>query len=268
MVKQKRARKKQKVKPKRRLNRRIYAVILASICLIAIAYFFWPRLEYVSVKGGIAIVDSFYSSTSQFTDETYTFLQSKGMNVDVFKDENVTVNLYARLPQYGHRLIILRVHAGILEKDPTKPTFLFTNELYNTGEYVWEQLVGQIQAGKTNPDNEEEAPVFTVGPLFVLANGDFNDSIVILSSCLGLYNYQLADAFYQKGAKVFISWDEKVSLKHTDDACTLLLKALIEDEMSIEEAIKKVMIEIGPDTAYNSVLTYYPEEAGSLKLKP
>jgi len=71
----------------------------------------------------------------------------------------------------------------------------------------------------------------------------------------------------QKGATAFISWDEKVSLSHTDDACMLLLTSLITDEMTIDDAVRTVMTAVGPDTAYDSTLKYYPTEAGSLKLE-
>ena len=98
--------------------------------------------------------------------------------------------------------------------------------------------------------------------------GSFNGSIIVLSSCLGLYTRQLADAFLKKGAKAFISWDEKVSLAHTDEACMILLKFLIEERMTIGEAVEKVMVDVGTDPIYGSTLKYYPKEAGSLKLKP
>ena len=71
---------------------------MVSICIIILAYVFWPRHEYITVKGGAAIVDSFYSSEPQFTDATAAFLMSRGLHVDVYKDENVTVDLYKQLP--------------------------------------------------------------------------------------------------------------------------------------------------------------------------
>jgi hypothetical protein len=210
----------------------------------------------------------FYSSNPQFTDDVTAFLTSKDIITNTFKDSNITVDLYRQLPTYGYSLIVLRVHAGVLESDPTKPTFLFTEEPYNIYDYWIEQWSGQVQSGKIDPDNPKEDPVFTVGPEFVEGSmeGNFNDSVVILSSCLGLYTNQLANAFLERGAKAFISWDEKVGLAHTDEAAMVLLNSLIEEGMTISEAVEKVMNDIGPDTAYNSVLHYYPQEAGSVKL--
>jgi hypothetical protein len=216
----------------------------------------------------VTIVDLFYSSSPRFTDDVTEFLTSKDITMNTFKDSNITVDFYRRLPKYGYSLLVLRVHAGVLESDPAKPTFLFTEEPYNTYEYLIEQLSDQVQSGKIDPDNPAEEPVFTVGPLFVAGSmeGSFNDSIVVLSSCLGLYTDQLAKAFIERGAQAFISWDEKVGLTHTDEAAMVLLRSLIEEGMTVSEAVEKAMNDVGPDTAYDSTLHYYPQEAGSVKL--
>jgi hypothetical protein len=254
-------------KPKRKLNRRVYGLILLTLCTLVLAYFLWPRPEPIPVNEGVTIVDLFYSSSPRFTDEVTAYLASKDITTNTFKDANITVDFYRQLPTYGYSLIVLRVHAGVLESDPTKPTFLFTEEPYNTYEYLVEQISDQVKSGKINPDNSAEEPVFTVGPLFVRnMNGHFNDSIIVLSSCLGLYTPQLAQAFIDQGAQAFISWDEKVGLAHTDEACLVLLHSLIEEEMTISEAVDKAMTDVGPDTAYTSVLRYYPQKAGSVKL--
>jgi hypothetical protein len=257
-----------KSKAKRKLNRRVYGLIPLAICIIVIAYFIWPRSDLIPVNEGVTIVDLFYSSNPQFTDEATAYLATKGLPTNIFKDSNITVDFYRQLPKYGYSLIVLRVHAGVLESDPGKPTFLFTEEPHNTYEYPIEQMLEQVQAGKIDPDNPAEEPVFTVGPLFIAASmeGRFNDSVIILSSCLGLYTDQLANAFIERGAKAFISWDEKVGLTHTDEACMVLLRSLIEEGMTISEAVEKAMNDVGPDTAYNSELYYYPQEAGSVKL--
>lgn len=263
-----RKRRVKKPKSKRKLNRRLYGLIPLTICIVVLAYFFWPRSELIPVNEGVTIVDLFYSSSPRFTDEVTGFLTSKDITTNTFKDSNITVDFYRQLPKYGYSLIVLRVHAGVLESDPAKPTFLFTEEPYNTYEYLVEQLSDQVQSGKIDPDNPAEEPVFTVGPLFVdmSMEGSFNDSIIILSSCLGLYTDQLAKAFIERGVTAFISWDEKVGLTHTDEATMVLLNSLIEEEMTVSEAVEKAMNDVGPDTAYDSTLHYYPQEAGSVKL--
>jgi hypothetical protein len=136
---------------------------------------------------------------------------------------------------------------------------------------MWEeQLEGQVLGGKIDPGNSSEQSLFTIGPAFVAMSveGNFNNSVVMLSSCFGLYTDQLADAFVKKGAKVFIGWDEKVALSQSDEACNLLLKVLIDEKMTVSKAVEKVITEVGEDKTYNSALKYYPKEAGNLVLSP
>lgn len=263
-----RKRRENKLESKHKLKRRVYGLIPLAICIIVLTYFFFPHQEQIPVNEGVTIVDLFYSTNPQFTNEVTAFLTSKDITTKTYKDTNITVDFYRQLPKYGSSLIVLRIHAGVLEHDPTKPTFLFTEEPYNTYEYLLEQLSEQIQSGKVDPDDSAEEPVFTIGPLFVTTSmeGSFSDSIVVMSSCLGLYTEQLAQAFIERGAKAFISWDEKVGLTHTDEAIMVLLRSLIEEGMTIREAVEKAMNDVGPDTAYNSILHYYPQEAGNIKL--
>ena len=180
------------------------------------------------------------------------------------RSDEVTVDLYRQLPTYGYKLIILRVHAGISEELPEHPTFLFTSEPYSMSKYVFEQLSDEIMGGVLNPEVEERS-VFTVGPMFVRVSmqGNFDGAAIILSSCLGLYNEHLAKAFIDKGASVFVSWNEKVSLQHTDRATLVLLRALIVEKTSVQEAVRRAMKEVGPDPTYKSVLTYYPSIRGA-----
>jgi len=250
-------------------HKKYYAIAIIAVILVASLYVLWPRSENPNNNHNkppqttAVIVDSFYNETPQFTDNAAQFLKSKGINVDVYSGLNVTVDLYSRLPSMGYKLVILRVHSGILGID----TFLFTNEPYRTNGYVTEQLLGEIQMGVLNSSNREN-PVFAAGPLFVLASteGRFNDSIVVLSSCLGLASNHLADAFIQRGASAFISWDEKVGLDHTDEAVTVFLKGLVGENMTVGQAVEKVMADVHSDPTYGSLFEYYPAKAGNITL--
>jgi len=216
----------------------------------------------------VGIVDQFYNESPSFTDQAVRFLDGRGISVKVHRDEEVNVELYRNLATYGYRLIILRVHAGVCGRLEGNPTFLFTAQQYTTGSYMFEQLTDQIRSGVLDPDMPEN-PVFAVGPMFVKMSmeGDFEGATIVLSSCLGLYTTHLADALVDRGTGAFISWDGKVRLEHTDEACMLLLKALIDEEMTMAEAVQKVIREVGPDSQYGCILKYYPRETSSLVLK-
>lgn len=212
----------------------------------------------------VGIIDQFYSESPSFTDEAVQLLKSQNISVNTYRTKEVTVELYRKLPTFSYDLIVLRVHAGILERLADNQTFLFTTEPFNTSSYVWEQLLGEIMSGVITPGVGEQ-PVFTVGPLFVRLSmeGSFNGTTIILSSCLGLYNHYLAEALIEQGASVFIGWNKTVSLEHTDKATLTLLKALVIEKTSVKEAVAKAMKEVGPDPTYKSILLYYPPDRGT-----
>jgi hypothetical protein len=121
--------------------------------------------------------------------------------------------------------------------------------------------MGQVAPAKVT---EDSASYFSIGPEFVRKSmdGRFPNSLIIISSCGGLYSSDLAEAFIEKGAKGIISWDDLVDLGHTDTAIDYLIRSSVIDGLVIEDAIKKTMQEVGPDPYYKSVLLYYPEEIG------
>jgi len=222
-----------------------------------------PAARLTQPSAIVGLVDQFYNQSPSFTEETSRFLRARGLSVKIHKSDEVTVELYRRLPTYRYRLIILRVHSGVSERLPEHPTFLFTSEPYSTSKYIFEQLSNEIMGGVMNPESDERS-VFTVGPMFVRVSmqGNFDGAAIILSSCLGLCNQHLANALIDKGASVFVSWNEKVTLEHTDRATLVLLKALIVERISVEQAVRRVMKEVGPDPTYESYLGYYPSSKG------
>ena len=96
--------------------------------------------------------------------------------------------------------------------------------------------------------------------------GRFDNTLIIMSSCKTLHESDLVDAFINKGAKDVISWNDLVSLEHTDRAVESLIRNLCLDKLTIKEAVRVIDQEIGPDPQYGSRLLYYPEEIGSESL--
>ena len=205
----------------------------------------------------LGIVDQFYSQTPSFTDQLVTFLEEHEVTYHVHKDAEVTVELYRKLPTFGYTLLILRVHAGVL-KFQNEETALFTSEQYNTYEYWAEQFLDQVGSGFMGDTLED--PVFTINPRFVTEcmQGNFSETTIILSSCWGLHNTILAKTFIGKGASVFIGWDERVELGHTDRATLTLLEGLLSDQLTVTEAVDRVMSEVGTDRLWGSSLKCYP----------
>jgi hypothetical protein len=72
--------------------------------------------------------------------------------------------------------------------------------------------------------------------------GRFENTVIVFMSCNGLNpNYtKTAETFRNKGVKVFISWDGWIEKADNDNAISLLLKYLIEDNRSISQAINDI----------------------------
>jgi len=261
MVKQKRTEKrhakKRSIKPFLLIG--ILAAVIVGVVFLYSGLIWSPQKQAATV----GIVDQFYNQSSDFTDAMVTFLQSKNITYELHTNQEVNVELYRKLPTFGYRMIILRVHSGISE-GYEQPTFLFTAENYSNEKYTYEQLTDQIKPGVIDISTKAN-PVFSIGPLFVSSSmeGNFNGSLIVISSCYGMHNTQLADSLIRKGASALISWDELVTLDHTDSGVLSLTRAFIEGGLTINASVSSVMESVGPDPAYGSVLEYYPSTSGT-----
>ena len=200
-----------------------------------------------------------------FREQTTETLEAAGYVVDYVPGEEVTVEYYRDLPTHGYDLVLLRTHVARLEAVNDEPSLaeIFTSEPYSTSEHVWERERGYIGSVAYYDDSGylEEA-FFGIGPAFVLErmNGRFNGSTIVMMGCSGLFSEAMAEAFIRKGADAFVSWNDLVSAAHTDAATLDLVERIVIDELSVAEATKATMAELGPDPYYDSTLLSYPPE--------
>jgi len=213
----------------------------------------------------VAIVDhlSLTAPNEAFIETAAAILTEANYTVDYFSGEKVTVDFYRNLPTGGYQVIILRVHSA-LNVNNKPPVALFTSELLNSRKHVNEQLTEQIQGVTFIPYNPGDKAYFGILPKFVKAgmNGDFQDSVIIAMGCDGLTYTYMAEAFIEKGAKVYIGWDDSILGTRNDPAIICLLRHLITEKQIVEKAVADTMKEFGPIPIDNSVLLYYPPEAG------
>ncbi len=204
-----------------------------------------------------AIVDhlSLTVPNQTFIETAANTLKQAGYKVDYYLGEKVTVEFYRNLPTHDYNIIILRVHSTAIYGQ------LFTSEPYSSTKYVSEQLTDQVLKFSFYG---EPPYYFGISPLFVKYSmkGKFQNATIIMMGCDGLRNTDMAQTFIERGAKVYISWNESVSASHTDQATTRLIQHLILEKQTIRQAIDNTMEEVGLDPAYNSLLVYYPLEAG------
>jgi len=277
-TKQKRIGTKAQIRAMKERERSIATVIFLAFLLLIItisAYFahtFLNQSQTINPSSSqlrAAIVDqlSLTFPNQTFIQTATNILKQAGYTVDYYPGERVTVEFYRNLPTYNYGLIILRVHSTT----GGQPLIaLFTSETYSKSKYVYEQLTCKVCPVAYST---EEASIgigyFGITPSFVESsmNGKFANTIVIMMGCEGLHNTKMAEAFTEKGAKVYISWSRAVLASHTDRATSRLLQYLITKKETIKQGVNDVMKEVGADPAYESLLTYYPVKAGEQKIQ-
>lgn len=245
---------------------RLIAAGVAALAAVAIAL--WLAGLVPGTAGGnsaprAAIVDQLQltSPNPQFVAEAVRTLEEHGYQVDYYPGKAVTVDLYRELPKRGYDLLILRVHstAQVSRGDEeVKSVSLFTNQPYSQSGYYDEQAAGRI--GFANYKDGDGEQYFGVTSSFITDSmkGNFHNTTVVMMGCEGLVNEKAAQAFIEKGATAFVGWDGLVSAEHTDEATLKLLRHMVAERASPEEAIARTMAEVGPDPDFGSQLLAWP----------
>lgn len=222
-----------------------------------------------------AIVDqlSLTFPSESFVQDATRLLEQAGYIVDYYPGEEVTVEFYRDLPARGADLLIVRAHSGLIGPSKNEPedAFLFTSELYSYTKYAEERREHRLAqayaidfVGEGIDELQEafsETPrYFGVASGFVESsmNGKFGDATVILMGCNVLAGERLAQAFIDKGASAVVGWDDFVSADHTDAATLSLLRNMLDENLSPQEAAARAMAEVGPDPYYGANFIAYP----------
>ena len=209
---------------------------------------------------------SSFQENDEFIGNVTRELEDFGFEVDLYQGSNITVEFYRQLPTYGYKLIIFRAHSGILEQDGEVMlrTVLFTNEDYTESRYALEQVYEQLVMGGAC----QGCPMmFGITSKFVRAEGvfgqgsdmegRFDDTVVIMMGCSGIALPDLAQAFIDKGASIYLAWDRSVELYYVDSAIPYLMNQLCSEQVTIRQAVDNTMDVIGPDPNYGAELTFY-----------
>jgi hypothetical protein len=259
--------------PKKRLPRSTWLfIIVAVVGVIAFARLY-PRGQPPPHNAGTPralIVDQLSSmqTNDAFISEVSHELGELGFQVDLYQLDEITVDFYRQLPTHGYKLIILRAHSGILGEGEQVhvQTLLFTNEDYSRWTHQADQLQGRLHMATVG---EGYPIVFGIPPEFITSSmqGRFDDTIVIMMGCAGMFIPDLAIAFIEKGAAVYLAWNATVDLDYVDRATSYLIRQLCSEGMTIEEAVANTMAAIGRDPTYSAELKYYPAASGDRMLE-
>jgi hypothetical protein len=195
-------------------------------------------------------------------------LENHGFEVELYQHNDITVGFYKQLPTQGYKLIIFRAHSGLLAEDEEikDRTVLFTNELYRWFRYPEEQMDDRLVMARVS---EGHPMVFGIPPKFIREsmNGKFDDTVVIMMGCSGIFLEDLAEAFVDKGASVYIAWNGTVELYYVDEATPYLMGQLCSGNLPIKDALNITMDAIGPDPEHGAGLKYYPSGIGDKTLE-
>jgi len=243
-----------------------------------------PNLTTESNKIKAAIVDQLsytdLMANKTFVDEATSILQEAGYEVDYIDGQRVTVEFYRELGIKDYRLIILRVHS-VLGENKTPPLALFTSEPHSTSRYRYEQRQNQTtRVYFTSDVYNDTTKYFGVTSKFIEERmyGDFQNATIIMMGCDGFryvgydllgneyYWGDMAMAFIERGAKVYISWTGGVLGSYTDAATIHLLRDLITQRKTVWESVINTWKEGHWDPYHLSRLQYYPQEARDYKI--
>jgi len=207
-----------------------------------------------------AIIDhlSLTVPNQTFIQTATNILETANYTVDYYPGEEVNVEFYRKLPTHGYDLIVLRCHSTFLDES----VVLFSSERYSLTKHEYEQLINRVGAVAYSIEEAKKGiTYFGIMPSFVQHSMEqnFNNTKIIMMGCDGLAYTAMAEAFTEKGAKVYIGWNGPVSASHTDQATTQLLKHLITEKQTIRQTVENTKNEVGPDPIDGSILQYYPD---------
>ena len=191
-----------------------------------------------------------------FVTSATDLLEQAGYAVDYYSGEQVTVELYRKLPTFDYDLIVLRVHSAMsTEVNPDSGEIirgleyvsLFTGEPYTEDKYRNELINGLV--GRARYQEESGTYLFGIGPAFIEESmkGKFHDSIIVLMGCDGMSSQRTAQAFFDKGAYACVGWTGSVSASHTDAATQHLLQEILIERLTVADAVAQTAVEFGPD---------------------
>ncbi|MBE0430550.1 MAG: hypothetical protein IBX67_01855 [Dehalococcoidia bacterium] len=250
----------------------LIGLAIAGVVVAVRVYPIGPPPPDSSGKPRAAIVDQLHTSAlpnEAFVANVTRELEEYGFEVDLYQGDEITVDFYRDLAKRGHRLILFRVHSGlVIENGEVLPrTLLFTNEEYSATKYAWEQTFDRLGKGSAG---EGEPMMFGITADFITSRsmpGEFDDTVIIMMGCSALYYTDLAEAFVDRGASVYLGWHGSVVLNYVDEATPYLIEQLCSLNVTIKEAVDSTMEVVGLDPSFRAELRYHPPEQGDKTLQ-
>ncbi|MGB9756638.1 MAG: hypothetical protein ACPLVJ_02520 [Candidatus Bathyarchaeales archaeon] len=255
--------KRKKEEPKRFVydKRLIYASIASIIIVISVIALFFIFYPNQPSEPKAAIIDqlssSYLTNITRHVNETFvenakTLLYKRFSKVDYYSD-NATIENYKDLASLNYKFIVWRAHSALDKEEH----FIAISSSERSAPQKYQ---GYLENGQVTICNISGEYYFGITPKFVeqCMSGRFEDTVIVFMSCNGLnpdYTKTAETFVNNKGVKAFISWDGWIEKVDNDNAVSLLLKYLIEDNRTIYQAVKSI-----PPYGLSS-LDYYPHSS-------
>jgi hypothetical protein len=190
-----------------------------------------PNPTSLADSRSIALIDSLAvdSPNRGIVENISSLANAAGYSLDYYPPTSVTVDLFQHLPEKGYSMIILRTHST------WDGNVVVTSEPYNPHQRVIGQLTDKV--GDANVGGRQ---YFSVTPGYIGGTmcGRLQGAMILSMGCT-TGSGQLAKAFMEKGARLFVGWNGVVTVAQTDSAFQALVGLLLKGE-SAHEAIQTV----------------------------
>ncbi len=240
------------------------------------------------------IIDQLHETipNQYFQNKSVTYLENAGYTVDYILTEQITVDFYKELPEKEYEYIVIRSH-GIKGKTDNDSARLFTSEKYSDEKYILDQLTGKLDKGNFFQTQQASMEIeiddldslnnggtiemryplrsstleiqvtsqnyFLIGSNAVdsLMTGTFPSSTILLGGCNTMQNSLLAESLIKRGASEVIGWSGFVRSHENDRALLDVLKANLEEDMKLEQAVESFMEDYSQQPGKSLELKYY-----------
>jgi hypothetical protein len=170
------------------------------VFIVAVMYFdVNHRVGRVDSAVKVAYIDPLFAESPGFYEDIYALFSGEEYMFEPSLGENVTIEHLRRFPK-GYDLIVLRVHSTVNHE----MVWFFTGEEYRHDKYVLEQLTDEVHSARPSLGSGR---LFAIGADFVnhFMKDRFQDSTILVMGCDGIRSTDLAQAFIDNGAKLYIS---------------------------------------------------------------
>jgi hypothetical protein len=232
-----------------------FGLVLVTLFLVALAT---GSLSSDGKRAAIVDQLALTDPNPGFIEQATDTLERGGYAVDYYPSDIVGVDLYRNLQMNGYDLIIFRAHTsralGEWRGRFYNEAVLWTSEPYESGRYSDEQedlRLGPVYLYKG------ATPFFGATAGFVRSSmrGNFDGATIIMMGCNGLTSDATAEAFLARGAEAVIGWDGDVSSIHTDATTDQLLKLLVTEGLTAEDAVSRAAARVGADPLFGGKLS-------------